>query len=145
MTKASTVTLLFVGLGLSACNVSKSLPTSMTGSFVRSEPAFFGMGSTTAHLELTSTGIAARAAGTGMEVSASPLNGGHVRHTETVATSVLFKSVSCTSESCRFVGQDCEGTITKDAAGDVTIVSTAACASLSGKWLGPRSASQTPM
>jgi hypothetical protein len=114
----------------------------MTGSFVRTEQAFFG--AKTAHLEITPTGIAARAAGMGIEASGPPFSG-HVRHTDQVATSVLFKSVSCDASSCRFVGPDCEGTLTKDGAGDITIVSSAACASLSGKWLGPQSSSKTVM
>ena len=127
---------------LAGCTEPKTLPVSMTGSFVRTESAFFGP--KTANLEITPTGIVGRSSGMGMEMTGNPLSGARVSHSDTLATSVLFKAVSCTATSCRFVGQDCEGTITRDGAGDVTIVASASCSSLAGKWLGPQSASKTP-
>jgi hypothetical protein len=136
---ASSLLLLLLG----ACSDPKTMPASMTGSFVRSEDAFFGP--KLAQLEVTATGITARSAGSGMEMGGTPFNA-HARHTDTAVTSVLFKSVSCNATTCRFVGVDgCEGTLSRDGAGDVTIVSAASCASLAGKWLGPQSASKTPL
>lgn len=125
---------------LSACSTSKSLPGSMTGSFVRIDPAYVGTGASAARLEVTPTSLAAQPAGTGLETTGSAIKGTEVRG----VTSVQIESVSCKGETCRFVGQGCEGTITKDDAGDLTIAANAPCAALSGKWLGPRSAASAP-
>lgn len=132
--------LLVLGLGLAACNTSKSLPDTMTGSFVRTDPALIGTGASRARLEVTATEITLRPAGTGMETAGSAIKGGAVRDAKAVDTAVKLESVSCKGESCRFSGEGCEGTMTKDEAGDLTVTATGACASLSGKWLGPSSA-----
>jgi hypothetical protein len=119
------------------------MPATMTGSYVRSEDAFFGP--KLAQLEITTTGITARSAGSGMEVSGTPFRG-NARHTDTAVTSILFKSVSCDAMTCRFVGVDgCEGTVSRSGGGDVSVVASATCASLAGKWLGPESAAKTPL
>jgi hypothetical protein len=140
---------LFLLLCMSGCSESKTLPPSMTGSFVRVEPAFFGP--QRANLEITPTGITARTAGHGMEMNINgngPFSGsGQGAFTDSVNVSVLFKSVSCKDSTCRFVGTErCEGTISRDAQGDVTIVTAASCPSMmSGKWLGPSSAQRTAL
>jgi hypothetical protein len=145
------VTLLFSSslLFLSGCTDPKTLPSSMTGSFVRVEPAFFGP--QRANLEITPTGMTARTAGHGMEMNINgngPFSGsGQTAFTDSVNVSVLFKSVSCKDSTCRFVGTErCEGTISRDAQGDVTVVTAASCPSMmSGKWLGPASAQRSAL
>lgn len=134
---------------LLACTDAKTLPSSMTGSFVRVEPAFFGP--QRANLEITPTGMTARTAGHKMEMNVNgngPFGGGgQTAFTDSVNVSILFKSVSCKESTCRFVGTErCEGTISRDAQGDVTVVTAGSCPSMvSGKWLGPASAQRSAL
>ena len=132
-------------LSLVACKAkSKTLPTEWTGSFVRHEPALMGLGTKTSSLEIAPTGMTARASGMGLEMTGG-FDGAEGKITDSQTVSVLFQSVSCEGATCSFTGAGrCEGTVFKDADGDVTVVATGACAGLSGKWLGPRSASRAP-
>ncbi len=110
---------------LMACGESKTIPKTMVGSYVRTEPSMVGVLVTTASLELREVGMAMRAPSSS-------------------ATSVVFKRVGCKGDTCTFVSDDdrCDGTISRDDAGDLTISARGLCGSaLTGKWLGARSAS----
>jgi hypothetical protein len=145
--------LVLVSMSLSlsgAAAVAACKPTSTTmnelmlGSYVRHDPTMMGMATKTSHLEVAATGMTMRSSGLGLEMVGG-LGGAEGRVTDEHAASLLFRAVDCDGSTCRFKGQEarCEGTITRDAAGDVTVVATGPCTSLSGKWLGPSSAARS--
>ncbi len=127
----------FVSLG--GCT-KKALPTDLQGHFEKTEKNMLGFVKTSAELRLSETGFVFSGAGgllglQGFEVGTGGQTvKGHVGDDGNVTG--LFEEVSCDQKTaCRFKTKVCEGTLTKEPTGNLTIVATGECARISGDWL----------
>ncbi|MBP9114142.1 MAG: hypothetical protein KBF88_15125 [Polyangiaceae bacterium] len=139
--RSSAFVLLLLAVLPTGC-AKKTLPNEFVGTFKRKEALAFGVISTHSELQVSPGGFSFRDTLALGALGVRPTQDGVALDVHGGApSSHLFDAVECSGKTCTFKAKDgCEGSMSLDASGDLTLLGTGSCTRESGKWLGPVSA-----